>query len=57
MFFSGISNSPYQTIYTNQSGTHLKTSNVNNLLNDDYTIRIKQLENKLVEAHMKIRVS
>lgn len=52
-----MSNSPYQTNYTNHTGSHSKTSNLNNLLNDEYTYKLKQLENKLVEAHMKIRVS
>lgn len=54
---SGSTNTPYQTTYTSRTGAHSYTSNVNNLLSKDQIFRIKQLENELVEARMKIKVS
>lgn len=54
---SGTSITPYQTTYTSYNRNHSNTSNVNNLLFDDHILRIKQLENALVEARMKTRVS
>lgn len=54
---TGASNTPYQTTYTSRTGAQSNTSNVNSLLIDDYILRIKKLENKLFEAHMKTRVS
>lgn len=53
---SGTSNTPYQTTYTSGTGAHSNKSHINNLLNNDYILRIKQLESELVEARMKTHV-
>ncbi|XP_027842998.2 CAP-Gly domain-containing linker protein 1-like [Aphis gossypii] len=50
-----VSNSPYLTTYTNCTGARSNSSNVNNLLINHHIIRIKKLENELIEAHMKTR--
>jgi len=52
-----MTNTPYQTTYTSRIGIRSNTSNVNNLLINDHILRIKQLENELVEARKKIHVS
>ncbi|VVC25213.1 Lebercilin domain [Cinara cedri] len=49
------SNTPYQTTYTNGTGTHSNKSNMNNLTSNDHILKIKQLENELVEIRMKTR--
>lgn len=54
---SGPSNTPYQTIYTNHTGVYSNITNVNKILSEDHIIQIKKLENELVEARTKIRVS
>lgn len=41
----------------NRTGAHSNTSNINNILRNDHIIRIKKLENELVEARMKNCVS
>lgn len=53
---SGTSNTPYQTTYTNGTGAHSNKSRINNLLNNDHILRIKQLESELVEARTKTHV-
>uniref|UniRef100_A0A2H8TQJ4 Lebercilin-like protein n=2 Tax=Melanaphis sacchari TaxID=742174 RepID=A0A2H8TQJ4_9HEMI len=50
-----VSNSPYLTTYTSNTGVRSNSSNVNNLLINDHILRIKKLENELIEAHMKTR--
>ncbi|XP_060837852.1 CAP-Gly domain-containing linker protein 1-like isoform X2 [Rhopalosiphum padi] len=50
-----VSNSPYLTTYTSCTGARSNSSNVNNLLINDHILRIKKLENELIEAHMKTR--
>lgn len=54
---TGTSNTPYQTTYSSRTGAQSKASNVNNLLISDHILRIKKLENELIEANMKTRVS
>ncbi|XP_008183073.1 DNA repair protein RAD50-like isoform X1 [Acyrthosiphon pisum] len=49
------SNTSYQTTHTSHTGTQSNRSNVNSLLINDHILRIKKLENKLTEAHMKAR--
>ncbi|XP_022177774.1 lebercilin isoform X2 [Myzus persicae] len=49
------SNTPYQTTYSSRTGAQSKASNVNNLLISDHILRIKKLENELIEANMKTR--
>lgn len=55
---TGISNTPYQTTYTNRTGAQSNmSSNVNSLLINDHILQIKKLEDELIETHMKMRVS